>query len=201
MSEPRAGKGKFIAYLVLLLLFAACALTTALLWWLGDWEKHNFGLKLSLRILWGCWMVSCLATILTRVTIFGWYFRRYLRWPGEAGKPAEPPLTPLPRRPATAPWYKSGKASFTITVVLVSLTGAMVVATAVMWMLADVTGEWVFWLVFKILWGSWWVLVIAAVLTRVAIFGWHMKKARDAGPEQPPPARNEEATDKVGAKS
>jgi hypothetical protein len=201
MSTPtRPGKGILIAYLVVLALLAGALIATALMWWLGDWGRHRGGLTLALRIVWGCWLVACLATVLTRVTIFSWYFRRYFRWPpgGEGAGPA-PPAPPAAPRPARAPWYKSGKASFSITVVMVSLTGAAAVATAVLWILEDVTGPWVFWLVFRILWATWWVLVIAAVLTRVSIFRRHMKRAvRDEAPPQPPQGLHELAAGPPG---
>ncbi len=199
MSEPRPYLGKMISYLIVLLLVVACAITSVLLRWLGNWEEHAFGLKLAERIVWGCGLVGCLATVLTRVTMFGWYFRRYFRWPGEGAGAPTPPV-PLPRRPATAPWYKSGKASFTITVVLVSLTGAIAIATVVMWTLTDVTGEWTFLLVFKILWSVWWVLAIATVLTRNAIFRWHMKAGRAEQTPPPPPAK-EGPGETLGAQS
>src|SRR5262249_42374441 len=82
-----------------------------------------------------------------------------------------------PRRPTAAPWYKSPAASFSITVVMVSITGAVAVATAVLWMLQDVIGDWVFRLVAQILWSTWWVGCVATVLTRVAIFGVQKKRA------------------------
>jgi hypothetical protein len=179
MSQLRYSKAGFILSLIALVLLGGAVVTTALLWWLGDWEAHNFGLKLSLRIVWGCWFLTGLATVLTRVTIFGWSFRRYFRWPAE-GAGTEPAPRPA-NRPARAPWYKSGTESFFITVFLVSLTGVIVLATAVMWILVDVTGERAFWLVFKILWPSWWVLVMATVVTRVAIFGSRMRKATTPG--------------------
>jgi hypothetical protein len=69
-----------------------------------------------------------------------------------------------------APWSKSGAASFSFTVIIVSVTAAVAIATVVMWILKDVTGEWVFWLVFKILGASWWVVMVGLVLARIAIF-------------------------------
>ena len=154
---------RLISTLGVIALAVAMAIASACLYWLGNWEKHEFGLTLTLRILWGVWVVVLIATILTRVTIFGWSFRNYLRL-DETGPP-------LPRRPATAPWYKSGVTSFTITVFIVSLTGVVAIAIAVLWILEDVIGEEVFWLVFKILGISYWVLLIAAVLTRIILFG------------------------------
>ena len=97
------------------------------------------------------------------MTIFGWSFRNYLRL-NQSGPP-------LPRRPATAPWYKSGAASFTTTIYIVASFALAALTTAVMWILEDVTGRWVFWLVSMIVWITWWVLFIAAVVTRIILFG------------------------------
>jgi hypothetical protein len=159
-----------------LLLVAAC-IATACLWWLGDWEEYAFGLTLTLRILWGVWLVALTALILTHVTIFGWSFRNYLRL-NQAGPPP-------PRRPATAPWYKSGVASFTTTVFIVSSFGVAALTTAVMWILEDVTGRWVFWLVSTIVWITWWVLFITAVLIRIILFGKQKYKSKPPVANQP----------------
>jgi hypothetical protein len=184
MSDPQRSKGSWISTLVVIALLGAVVAATLLIWWLGNWEAHAWALTLTLRILWGCWLVTSLAIILTRVTIFGWYFRRYFRLPG--GAPPIPIVRPSQQpRPARAPWYKPGKASFSITVVLVSLTGATFIATVVLWILKDVLGDWTFWLIFRILWASWWVLVIATVLTWIAIFGAQKKRAvaREKAPQ------------------
>jgi hypothetical protein len=154
---------RLISTLGVIVLFVAMSIASACLWWLGNWDKHEFGLTLTLKILWGVWLVVLLAMILTRVTIFGWSFRNYLRL-DVAGPP-------LPRRPATAPWYKSGVTSFTITVFIVSLTGVVAIAWAVLWILEDVIGVDNFWLVFKIVGISYWVLLVGAVLTRIILFG------------------------------
>jgi hypothetical protein len=183
MGESQASKAKLISTLVVLALLLGCVVTTLMMWWLGNWEAHRWGLDLALRIVWGCWIVIFLATVLTRVTLFGWSFRNYLRWP-EGLKTAPPSL---PRRPARAPWPKSPAASFSITVVLVSITGAAAVATAVMWSLEGVTGPWVFTLVTQIIWASWWVLCVAAVLTRIAIFGIQRQKATGGASGNGPP--------------
>jgi hypothetical protein len=174
MAERRSNKAGWITTLMVACILGAAAITSTVLGW---------GLSLAERIVWGCCLVAALAVILTRVTIFGWNFRRYFRWPQEGGGPPAPPPPPgvLPR-PARAPWGKSGAASFSITVVLVSLTGAAAVALAVLWILRDVLGDWVFWLVFKIIGASWWVLCIATVLVRLAVFRWQMKQATSAGP-------------------
>jgi hypothetical protein len=113
------------------------------------------------------------------VTIFGWYFRRYFHW-GE--KKEVPPEVPRP----APPWPKSPAASFSITVVLVSLTGAAVVAAAVLWILRDALGDWWLWTLLKIIAAVWWVSVIAVVLTRIAIFG--VQKYRAVEKQKAPPS-------------
>jgi hypothetical protein len=194
MGNPPGNKAYWISTAVVLALLVGALITQAALWWGGNWEKHHWGLTLTSRIVWGCWIVIFLALLLTRATIFAWRFRRYFRWPaGSAAPPAPLPGT-LPR-PARAPWPKSPWASFPIAVVLVSLTGGAVVATVVMWILKDVTGEWVFRLVVVwIIWPTWWVLAMAAVLTRIAIFGAQRKKAVSQNPprpQSPPPSSGE----------
>ncbi len=164
-------RAEWIVTLVALVHLVAVLIATACLEWFGNWERYGAGLRLTERILWGVWVVHALAAVLTRVTIFGWNFRRYFRLDDNG------PLPPVPGRPAKAPWYKSGKVSFSTTVILVSLFGTAAIATAVMYILKDVTGDWVFWLVFKIIWSSWWVLSIVTVLTRLALFGMEKKKA------------------------
>jgi hypothetical protein len=189
MAEFRSGVTGLVLGIVAGSLLLGAAVTTALLWWLGDWEHHGFGLTLALRIVWGVTLLTGLASLLTRATMFGWYFRRYF---GRADPAAPQAAEPLPTTP---PWPKSGKASFSITLILVSLTGAALVATAVLWMLADVLGWLYLRLIVGLIWGAWWVLVIAAVLTRVAIFGTEKKRAIQANkevespssPSEPPP--------------
>ena len=154
---------RLISTLGVIILFVAVSIATACLYFFGDWNNFEWGLTLTLRILWGVWVVVFLATILTRVAIFGWWFRKYIRHDKDG--------TPLPRRAATAPWYKSGVTSFATTVFIVSLTGVFAIAAAVIWILKDVIGDDNFWLVIKILGSSWWVLFIAAVLTRLYLFG------------------------------
>src|SRR5205085_1421402 len=80
-----------------------------------------------------------------------------------------------------ASWFKRGWTSFTITVVLVSLFGTAVLASVLIWIIGD-------WkdhpsplvLSLKIIWGAWWVLCIATVLVRVALFNKERKKAAQA---------------------
>jgi hypothetical protein len=179
MTDRGFTKGRWLSSLILVAVVTGTGIAVALMLWLGNWE--SWGLQLALRIVLGCCVVICLATILTRVTIFGWNFRRYFRWPGEGGTPPPVVAETIPR-PARAPWYKSGAASFSITVVLVSLTGAAAVASAVLWILSGVLSPWVLKLVLGIIWASWWVLCIAMVLTRISIFGWHKKRTAKVDP-------------------
>jgi len=182
MSENLPRKASLITNLIVLGLFAGTLIASACLWWLGDWENHDAGLKLTLKILWGSWMGVCLATLLTQATIFGWTFRQYFRdWP-EGWNPSEM----FRRRPTRAPWSKSGLASFSFTVAMASVTGLVALTMIVMWILKDVTGEWVFNLVFGILFASWWVVMIVLVLARVAVFGLQRQKSLGGNGEVPP---------------
>jgi hypothetical protein len=125
---------------------------------------------LAFRIVWGSWILGLFAIILTRVTIFGWSFRRYFRW----DEPTPPP-TPAPR-PTRAPWNKGGKSSFGFTVSMVSVTGTAILTIVLLWMLEDLIGNWGFWLGSTITGIVWWVTVITLVLTRIAIFGTQRKR-------------------------
>jgi hypothetical protein len=156
---------KWVATWVIVALLIASLVVTICLYLFVDSAEYRWGLTLTFRILWGCWIVGLFALILTRVTIFGWSFRRYFRW----DEPTPPP-TPAPR-PTRAPWSKGAKSSFGFTVSMVSVTGAAAVAIVVLWMLEGVIGTWVFWLVSMIIGVTWWVAVITLVLTRIAIFG------------------------------
>src|SRR5205807_470740 len=91
--------------------------------------------------------------------------------------------------------FKSASASFTITVVLVSLFGAAFLASLCLWIIGDWSeGGGPLLVAIKIIWGTWWVLAIATVLVRVAIFGAHRRRARqekerrDEPDGQAPPA-------------
>src|SRR4051812_16244101 len=97
---------KWIATWVVVALLIASLVVTICLYLFADAPQDSWWLMLTLRILWGCWIVGLCALILTRVTIFGWSFRRYFRW----DEPTPPP-TPAPR-PTRAPWSKGGKSSF-----------------------------------------------------------------------------------------
>jgi hypothetical protein len=176
MADFRDRTTALVTWIIIGVLLVGTLITTGFFWWLGDWEHYGPALTLALRIVWGSALVGCLAAALTRVTIFGWAFRRWFR--------------PIEKRGLTEPpWPKSGAASFAITVSLVSLLGVACVATAVMWILRDAVGEWVMWLVIKLTWGAWWVLVITMVLIRVALFRRGMiraaEKARAVSEEAP----------------
>lgn len=176
MTEQSGRRPWLILGLVVLVLLVGAAAANALLTYLGDWEQHAAGLTLARQIIWATWVLAAAAVVLTRVTVLGWSFRRYFRWDAEDQPP--PPGAP---RPTRAPWYKSPGASFGFTVALVSLTGAVVVTTAVLYALkGTLIGNDVFWLVIKIMWGSWWVLCITLVLIRVSIFGIQRRSAIEA---------------------
>src|SRR5688572_27691875 len=120
--------------LVVLVLLGGALMAHGLIGMLGDWENHADGLRVAQRIVWAVWALTAASVLLTRVTIFGWSFRRYFRWEGE-GEP--PPGAP---RPTKAPWYKSPTASFGFTVAIVSVTGSVVIATVVLYLLMDLMG-------------------------------------------------------------
>src|SRR5262249_46338227 len=148
-----------ISWMQLLIHFGLTAVASFILWLLSGPEESGWWLRLTQRIIWGVWAVNALATTLTHVTIFGWSFRRYVRWAGATF------------RATKAPWLKPGKASFSFTVAIVSVTGALFLAGVVMWILKPVTGDFPFRVVFIILGTVWWVTMIVLVLVRVAVFG------------------------------
>jgi hypothetical protein len=156
------------------------AIASLCLWKLGDWENSSttWWLVLTLRIIWGTVVVHVLALSLTRITIIGWYFRRYFHWPESSPEPPRPPSGPVALRPTRAPWVKSGAYSFSVTVTLVSVTGAVALALVVMWILRELVGDWVYWLVTGILVTVWWVVCITMVVTRVILFDQGRKAAR-----------------------
>src|SRR5262249_44078132 len=141
-------------------------IVTLVLWLAGDWEESSWGLWLTLKIMWGTWLVGTAAIMLTRVTMFGWQFRK-LR--PNAGPRALALALAAEIKPAS--WFKSGSTSFTITVVLVSLTGTAVLASLLIW----VIGDWresrrALEISYGAIWGSWWVLCIIVVLIRIGLF-------------------------------
>ncbi len=160
--------------LVVLVLLAAVGAASGLLVALGDWENYPAELTLANRIIWGSWMLAAVGVILTRVTVFGWSFRRYFRWEGEGEPPSELP------RPTRAIWYKSPAASFGFTVAMVALTGGVAAATVALWII----GGPVMWLVIRIIWGAWWVMMIALVVARVSVFGIQRRQAVKAAENQ-----------------
>lgn len=167
MTEPGANRSGWLTTLFGTLFLGGAGVTSFLLRWLGDWDAHGWELRLAERIVWGSCLIAALAVVLTGVTIFGWSFRRYFRWPGD-GVPADG--RPVRMRPVRAPWVKSPIASFSTTVILVSLTGVAVIVCAVLWMLKDLVGDWTYWLVTGTVVSCWWALCIFTVITRVVIF-------------------------------
>ena len=174
MAKSRSSLAALISNIVLLTLLVLASLTTLLLWLAGDWEKYGWGLGLALKAVWGLWLIAVVATFLTRATIVGWHHRKAhpSEWPAalykafsEGGRPPS--------------WFKSGAASFTITVILVSLLGAAVLASVLLWIIGDwQTHSGPLVLSIKIIWGAWWVLVVATVLVRIAIFEHHRRLAK-----------------------
>src|SRR5437762_1538511 len=157
-----------VTWIIIAALVGAAGVATLMIWLLGDWNsEHRWALALSLRIVWGSALFLCVATGLTRVTIFGWNFRNWFR-PVEKIGLTEPP------------WPKSGLASFAITVALVALLGSACTVTVVLWILRDAVGDWVMGLVIKLVWAAWWLLVITVVLVRVFLFRLGMVRARRA---------------------
>lgn len=163
---------KWIATWVVVALLLVTLVVTLALYVFLDSTRYGWELMLTFRILWGCWIVALFAIILTRVTIFGWSFRRYFRWDEPTPPPEQAP------RPTRAPWDKGSKSSFGFTVSMVSVTGAAAVAIVVLWMLEGFIGNWTFWLVSMIIGVVWWVTVITLVLTRIAIFGAQRHKTK-----------------------
>jgi uncharacterized membrane protein len=194
MLEVRSTKSGFVTAIIAGSFLAVAVVATALIWWLGDWQNYAWPLDLTLRILWGCFIVALAATTLTRVTIIGWNFRRYFR----ATEHATPPRDAVgvgTRRPTVAPWFKSGILSFSMTVSLVAVVGVTAITSAVIWVMGDVFGDWVMWLILKIVWAVAWIAIIAIVLTRVGVFRQYMKKGKLAASEAeaaaaPPPGQS-----------
>jgi MFS family permease len=198
MLEIRSTKSGFVTAIIAGSFLAFSIVATLLICWLGDWQNYGWALGLTLRILWGCCIVALVATTLTRVTIIGWRFRRYFRT-AEQTPPPPDPVGVGTRRPTVAPWYKSGILSFSMTVSLVAVVGVTAITSAVIWILGDVFGDWVMWLVLKIVWAVAWIAAIAIVLTRVGVFRMYMKKGKRAAAEAEaaaPPEPPEQSSDK-----
>lgn len=172
MADTYSRQGILISVIVLASVFAAFGLATLLLWMFGDWNRFAWGMTLTLKIMWGSWVIGFVATFLTHAGIAGWRFRK--AHPGEGPRAL---MQAIAAGIKPAAWYKTPATSFTITVVLISLLGVAVLASVLLWIL----GEWnkaagALGLTLKIIWGVWWVLCIATVLVRVAIFGLQRKK-------------------------
>src|SRR5262245_26024414 len=154
MADTYSRQGILISVIVLATVFAAFGLATVLLWLFGDWARYGWGMTLTLRIMWGSWVVGFVATFLTHATIAGWRFRKAR--PGE-GPRALAQAIAAGIRPSA--WYKTPATSFTITVVLVSLLGVAVLASVLIWIIGDWdSAGWALGLTLKIIWGVWWVL-------------------------------------------
>src|SRR5947209_5621328 len=76
MADSRSRLATLVCTMVVLTLLVACLAASVALWAGGDWERHARGLTLSLKIMWGGWLLVLVATLLTHVTIVGWRFRR-----------------------------------------------------------------------------------------------------------------------------
>jgi uncharacterized membrane protein len=197
MLEIRSTKSGFVTAVIAASFVGVAVVATVLIWCFGDWQNYAWPLDLTLRILWGCCIVAVVATTLTRVTIIGWRFRRYFRTAEHATPPPDP-VGVGTRRPTVAPWYKSGILSFSMTVSLVAVVGVTAITSAVIWVMGDVFGDWVMWLILKILWSVAWIAVIALVLTRVGVFRQYMKKGKRAASEaEAAAAPPEPSSDKI----
>jgi hypothetical protein len=70
--------------------------------------------------------------------------------------------------------YRSDKAGFFVTIIMLVWLGAAIVGSVV----ALLLGQWDdHVLILKWVWGTWWVLCIVTVLTRLAIFRWQMGRS------------------------
>jgi hypothetical protein len=70
--------------------------------------------------------------------------------------------------------FRLDKTGFFVTIILVVLLATAIVSTLVVLFLGDWDGH--VWIL-KWVWGTWWVLCIITVLTRLAIFRWQMIRA------------------------
>jgi len=184
MADPRGRLAILIVTIVLLTLLVAFSSASLAIWLAADWQRFAWGLTLTLKIMWGSWLVLFVAALLTYATFIGWKFRK--------ARPNEGPAA-LMRAVAEgmkpSAWLKRGPDSFTITVVLVSLLGATVLASVLIWIIGDWEhSAWALQLSMKIIWGTWWVLCIVTVLVRIAIFR-HQRRKGGYGPK--PPAEDE----------
>jgi hypothetical protein len=77
--------------------------------------------------------------------------------------------------------FRKDKTGFFVTVIMLALLGAATLATLSVLVVGNFAAN--VWLL-KWVWGTWWVLCIITVLTRLAIFRWQM--LRRANKQQPP---------------
>ena len=79
--------------------------------------------------------------------------------------------------------FRSDKTGFFVTIIMLVLLGAAIVGTLGVLVLGGWDAH--VWIL-KWVWGTWWVLCIITVLTRLAIFRWQMMRAaRKARPPEP----------------
>ena len=74
MSGSRSRLFYLIAGVVVLTLLVAFGSASLALWLGGDWEDYGWGLTLTLKIMWGTWLVLFVALGLTHLTAVGWRF-------------------------------------------------------------------------------------------------------------------------------
>jgi hypothetical protein len=86
--------------------------------------------------------------------------------------------------------FRSDKTGFFVTIIMLVLLGLAVVGTLVVLVLGR-RDEHVW--ILKWVWGTWWVLCIITVLTRLAIFRWQMMRAARNG--QPPQSQEQVSQD------
>jgi hypothetical protein len=178
----RARLALLILILVTLTLLAAATITSGIVLTMGDWARLEFGLALTLKILWGGCLLLVAGTLLTWVTIIGWKFRKLA--PGQGPTALLKAVAAGVEPPA---WAKSGWTSFTCTVVMVSMLGAAVLASVLIWILGDfVQFRDPLFLALKLIWASVWVLLIATVLVRLSIFA-RQKRRQDRERRKRPP--------------
>ncbi len=82
--------------------------------------------------------------------------------------------------------FRADKTGFFVTIIMLILLGAAIVTTVALWF-SGLDAD-TFWIVVKLVWGSWWVLCIITVLTRLAIFrSQMMRSARETKPAEERP--------------
>jgi hypothetical protein len=81
--------------------------------------------------------------------------------------------------------FRADKTGFFVTIILLALLGVAIGATLAVFLAGFQAA--LFWIVLKWIWGTWWVLTIITVLTRLAIFRWQMIRAsrKSQSPESP----------------